>query len=57
MSVNFIYMTAGNKAEAQNIGKELVTSRLAACVNKDTHTPYPICGKLVGNRSEPSKKV
>jgi periplasmic divalent cation tolerance protein len=33
MSVNFIYMTAGNKEEARNIGKELVTSRLAACVN------------------------
>ena len=33
MSVNFIYMTAGNKEEAQNIARELVTSRLAACVN------------------------
>ena len=33
MPVNFIYMTAGNKKEAQNIAKELVTSRLAACVN------------------------
>jgi periplasmic divalent cation tolerance protein len=33
MTVNFIYMTAGNKEEARNIGKELVTSRLAACVN------------------------
>ena len=33
MSVNFIYMTAGSKAEAQKIGKALVESRLAACVN------------------------
>jgi periplasmic divalent cation tolerance protein len=33
MSVNFIYMTAGNKEEARIIGKELVASRLAACVN------------------------
>ena len=33
MAVNFIYMTAGSKAEAQKIGKALVESRLAACVN------------------------
>ncbi len=33
MKTNFIYMTAGNKDEAMAIGKELVTSRLAACVN------------------------
>ena len=33
MSVNFIYMTAGSKDEARRIGKELVVSRLAACVN------------------------
>ena len=33
MSVNFIYMTAASKAEAQKIGKSLVESRLAACVN------------------------
>jgi periplasmic divalent cation tolerance protein len=33
MAVNFIYMTAGTKAEAQKIGKALVESRLAACVN------------------------
>jgi periplasmic divalent cation tolerance protein len=33
MPVNFIYMTAGSKAEAQKIGKALVESRLAACVN------------------------
>ena len=33
MTVNFIYMTAGSKDEARRIGKELVVSRLAACVN------------------------
>ena len=33
MAVNFIYMTAGSKAEAQKIGRSLVESRLAACVN------------------------
>jgi periplasmic divalent cation tolerance protein len=33
MAVNFIYMTAGSKAEAHKIGNALVESRLAACVN------------------------
>jgi periplasmic divalent cation tolerance protein len=33
MKVNFIYMTAGSRQEAEKIGKELVVSRLAACVN------------------------
>jgi len=33
MKVNFIYMTAGSRQEAEKIGKELVASRLAACVN------------------------
>ena len=33
MKINFVYMTAGSKDEAIKIGKELVTSRLAACVN------------------------
>ena len=33
MSVQFIYMTAGSKEEANNIGKVLVEARLAACVN------------------------
>lgn len=33
MKVHLIYMTAGNKEEAKTIGKELVTSGLAACVN------------------------
>ena len=33
MTVNLIYMTASSKTEAQKIGKALVESRLAACVN------------------------
>ena len=33
MAVNFIYMTAGSRAEAQKIGRSLVECRLAACVN------------------------
>ncbi len=33
MKINFVYMTAGGKDEANKIGKELVTSGLAACVN------------------------
>ena len=33
MEINFIYMTAGDKAEAKKIAGELVASRLAACVN------------------------
>ena len=33
MKINFVYMTAGNKDEAAEIGRELVTSGLAACVN------------------------
>ena len=33
MEINFIYMTVGSKDEARKIGKELVTTRLAACVN------------------------
>ncbi len=33
MGVNLIYMTAGSKEEAESIGKELVQSRLVACVN------------------------
>ena len=33
MKINFVYMTAGSKDEARKVGKELVTSKLAACVN------------------------
>ncbi|MGE5255732.1 MAG: divalent-cation tolerance protein CutA [Hyphomicrobiales bacterium] len=37
MSVRFIYMTAGNPEEAQKIGRDLVSSHLAACVNLLPH--------------------
>jgi len=33
MTVNVVYITAKDKAEARKIGRELVESRLAACVN------------------------
>lgn len=33
MKINIVYMTAGSWEEAKKIGKELVSSRLAACVN------------------------
>ena len=33
MAINFINITTGSKTEAQKIGKALVESRLAACVN------------------------
>ena len=33
MGVRLIYMTAGSKEEARNVGEALVESKLAACVN------------------------
>jgi len=33
IKLNFIYITTSNKEEARKIGRELVQSRLAACVN------------------------
>ena len=33
MEINLIYITAGSTDEARTIGKELVQSRLAACIN------------------------
>ena len=33
MNFVLIYMTAGSKDEATKIGKELVTNKLAACIN------------------------
>jgi periplasmic divalent cation tolerance protein len=48
MQVNFIYMTAGSEDEARNIGKELINSRLAACVNilSDMNSFYLWEGKV-----------
>ncbi|MDX1707566.1 MAG: divalent-cation tolerance protein CutA [Desulfobacterales bacterium] len=48
MAVNFIYMTAGNKAEAEKIGTALVESQLAACVNilDNMHSVYRWEGKV-----------
>jgi periplasmic divalent cation tolerance protein len=37
MKPTFLYMTAGSKAEAADIGKALVESKLAACVNIIEH--------------------
>ena len=33
MKANWVYMTASSKDEATRIGRELVSARLAACVN------------------------
>lgn len=33
MNLNLVYITAGDKDEARRIGRELLESRLAACVN------------------------
>ncbi len=33
MKINLIYITTGSLDEARNIGKELVSHRLAACAN------------------------
>lgn len=33
MELQMVYMTAGSMKEARTIGRELVASRLAACVN------------------------
>ena len=33
MGINFIYMTAGSMEEARKIGSELVSAKLAACIN------------------------
>jgi len=37
MPIRFVYMTAGSLAEAQNIGRGLVSVGLAACVNIFPH--------------------
>ncbi len=48
MKVNFVYMTAGSPEEAHSIGRELVTSKLAACVNilNDMNSIYMWDGKV-----------
>lgn len=33
MEIRFVYMTAGSMEEARNIARDLVESKLAACVN------------------------
>jgi len=37
MKANWVYMTAASKEEATHIGRELVSARLAACVNIIEH--------------------
>ena len=48
MKINFIYMTVGSKDEAKKIGRELVSSKLAACVNilDNMNSIYTWDGKL-----------
>jgi periplasmic divalent cation tolerance protein len=48
MTIRFVYMTAGGLEEAKRIGRELVTARLAACVNilPQMHSIYVWEGKL-----------
>jgi periplasmic divalent cation tolerance protein len=48
MKINFIYITVANKEEARKIGRELVSSRLAACVNilDNMNSIYTWDGKL-----------
>jgi periplasmic divalent cation tolerance protein len=48
MDINMIYITAGSKDEAAMIGKALVKSRLAACVNiiENMNSMYMWNGKL-----------
>ena len=52
MKVNFIYMTAGSKDEAQKIGNELVISKLAACVNilENMNSIYMWHGEIQNDR-------
>ncbi len=52
MGVRLIYMTAGSKEEARNVGKALVESKLAACVNiiDGMNSLYMWEGKLQDDR-------
>ena len=49
MTVNLIYITTENRAEAERIGLKLVEERLAACVNilDGMHAIYRWEGKVV----------
>jgi periplasmic divalent cation tolerance protein len=48
MTVNLIYITTKDKAEARKIGSELVESKLAACVNiiENMNSMYVWEGKI-----------
>ena len=48
MTVSLIYVTTGSKEDAVSIGKELVTSKLVACVNiiEKMHSIYFWKGEL-----------
>lgn len=48
MDIRFVYMTAGDLGEAKAIGRELVESGLAACVNilPQMHSIYRWEGKI-----------
>jgi len=47
MAIHFVYMTTGSREEARTIGKILVESKLAACVNiiEGMHSIYVWEGK------------
>lgn len=48
MEINLIYITAGSKDEAKRIGKALINTGLAACVNiiENMNSMYMWDGKL-----------
>ena len=48
MDIRWVYMTAGSLEEARAIGRELVSLRLAACVNiiENMYSMYMWDGKL-----------
>ena len=52
MSINLIYITAGDIEEARVIGKVLVSERLAACVNiiDNIHSMYWWQGEIQNDR-------
>jgi len=52
MNINLIYITTGSMDEAKTIGKELVSGRLAACVNiiDNMNSMYWWDGKIQDDR-------